>query len=195
MTAYLKSQANCDSWAEYETRGSSPSSNLCHGGYYDGDYFEACPARSECKQATKQRAATSGRKRTMPVLNAAKPVGSPRSGIRELATTSNLEKMETHFGKTPEWKTRTSLPGKKTTTTAHTPAQVPVIPPKEYPVALRTPHMSPHPMAPTGGVTPTFLPDDKPDRFSRLGKNIAQGMIGVTGWHVHEYLRHVDMFG
>jgi hypothetical protein len=69
----------------------------------------------------------------------------------------------------------------------------PVVPPTDYPAAMRTPYAS----ATTvygGGTSPTFLPLDGEDVFQRLTKNMLQGALAACGWHLFDYARAVDLF-
>jgi len=43
---------NCDDWAEYEGPGRSTFANLCNGGSYEGEVWQVCPSRLECRAAT-----------------------------------------------------------------------------------------------------------------------------------------------
>lgn len=43
---------NCETWAEYEPSGKSEFANLCNGGWFDGDYWEPCSSRLDCRKAT-----------------------------------------------------------------------------------------------------------------------------------------------
>ena len=70
----------------------------------------------------------------------------------------------------------------------------PVQPPQQFPQSMQTPFAAPIPFHAVG-VSPTFLPDEDEGIFSRLGKNIGQGMIPSTGWHIYDFARTVDMFG
>jgi hypothetical protein len=109
-----------------------------------------------------------------------------------LGSTPNLPRVQI-----PAAPWRTSIPTlRPKTATEPDEAAVPVpgvvIPPKEYPETMRTPFAEPTGI---GGVTPTFLPMKKEQIFARLGKNIVQGMVGSTGWHVFDFARNVDFFG
>jgi hypothetical protein len=72
----------------------------------------------------------------------------------------------------------------------------PVIPPNEFPSAMRTWFAAPTPTpVSVGGITPTFLPVGRRDVFGRLVKNAAQGCVGAIGWHVYDFARNIDLFG
>ena len=188
---------NCNSWAEFEPVGSSPTAKLCHGGAHDGEWFQPCPVRLECQGATLARAES---RRSLPVMNnrspfnEAKPFGN-RPGSEVIARTVNLRDHIPGWGSMP-----TSLPQQKTGRGLTEPSQVPfplpypVQPPGEYPEAMRTPFVGPT-QAVAGGITPTFLPQSGEGLASRLVKNIAQGAIGSTGWHIFDFARSVDFFG
>ena len=74
-------------------------------------------------------------------------------------------------------------------------APQPVVPPETYPRVMQTPYTVPMPVQPVGSVSPTFLPRSDESVWSRLGKNVAQGWLNSTGWHVFDYTRNVDLFG
>jgi len=76
----------------------------------------------------------------------------------------------------------------------HPAVPYPVQPPPYFPYSMQTPYASPTPVGAGGGITPTFLPKEDEGLFSRLGKNILQGMVGANGWHVYDYARTVDLF-
>lgn len=42
--------------------------------------------------------------------------------------------------------------------------------------------------------SPVFLPSDKADALSRLGRNILQGVLNAFGWHILSYTERVDLF-
>lgn len=46
---------NCNKWGDFEEKGSSATSNLCHGGIFEGEKFPTCHLREECKKATPPR--------------------------------------------------------------------------------------------------------------------------------------------
>ncbi len=194
---------NCNEWALYESPGASLEANLCHGGWVEGDYYEECPARYDCKRATqKKQAEAESRSRSLPVLNPAKPFGQ-RTSTRILGGTKPFEPYEP-----TKWSsyatTATSRPTKKASSSepqghqemppVHPMFPAPVIPPESYPKAMQSPFAAPAPFH-AGGITPTFLPNEKHGVFSRLAMNIAQGWVGSTGWHVFDFARSVDMFG
>ena len=198
VTGPTKKKKNCNEWALFEPRHSSASAAMCNGGYYDGDRYPECPSKYDCKAATVKKEKG---KRALPVMNPSRPFST-----RTIGGTPNLPKFEraSPFA----W---TSLPTKngeqvevdEDETPWHYPygqfpmavVPPPVMPaPGQYPLAMQTPYARPTPTH-MGGITPTFLPVGKHDIFSRLGKNIAQGMIGATGWHIFDFARTVDLFG
>jgi hypothetical protein len=192
-----KSQ-NCNAFGEYELPGNSPEAAMCNGGAYKGDWYNECPVKFECKTRTL-------RKHSLPILNEPKPFGA-RSQI--VAQTPNVNDMLR-----PVWEglpasltmptnipTKTASPSGGTVRGPVEPHQIPyphaypVKPPETYPVAMQTAYAGPQPVM-TGGVTPTFLPANNEGIFGRLAKNVAQGMVGSTGWHIFDYARTIDMFG
>jgi hypothetical protein len=44
------------------------------------------------------------------------------------------------------------------------------------------------------GPSPTFLPDPEEGVMTRTGKNIAQGWLASTGWHIFDMAQQVDFF-
>ncbi len=185
---------NCMEWALYEPPKSSPEAGLCNGGWVDGDWYDECPAKYDCRRATKEAAE---KKRSLPVMNPSKPFGR-QSGTKVIGSTSHFEP----YQMTP-WPT--SLPTKQAKDSdeqlppgwmqpAHPMFPSPIVPPAAYPQAMQTPFVAPTPFH-AGGITPTFLPRGKHDILPRLGKNIMQGWIGSAGWHVFDFARSVDMFG
>lgn len=68
----------------------------------------------------------------------------------------------------------------------------PVQPPQEWPRAMQTQYVAPTLQA--SGATPTFLPADGESIPARLAKNIAQGCVGASGWHVFSMAQSIDMF-
>jgi len=196
------SKRNCTTWAEYETPGSSRTANLCNGGWYtnrDGssERYEACLSRYECKQAT-------ARERVhLPVVqqtNPERPFGNrPSSTI--VGSSPNLPSAADRlYGGSWAPAMPSNLPQRQPTgpgmpapSQVQVPLPYPVQPPKEWPQAMHTPYAGPTPVH-GGGITPTFLPSKDESIFSRLFLNVAQGMIGASGWHVFDYSRTVDLF-
>jgi hypothetical protein len=177
--------ANCNEWASYEPEGTSATAKLCHGGWFNGDQYDPCPKKLACKIATERRTLNDGSVRRLPVLN-------PVSGVRTLQP----QRIEVPAIRQPDLsRIATSIP-QRTQTQQHYEAQYPqpVIPPPEYPKAMRTPYASATPVY-QGGVSPTFLPRDNEEVFGRLGKNMLQGVLAGIGWHIYDYSRSVDLFG
>jgi hypothetical protein len=203
---------NCGVWAAYE-EGFSGSAAMCNGGLYDGDSYEACPSRNDCFRATKEKE-DSGR-RHLPV-NMGRPLGATQiigqtpaarpsqPGTRPRAAWEDA--YERWRGTPP-----TSLPAR---TSGMAPAQpaggggslnypsspypayvpTPIQPPQQFPPSMQTPFAAPVPFH-AGGITPTFLPVGDESIWTRLGKNIGQGMVGSFGWQIFDFARTVDMFG
>lgn len=193
---------NCNEWAVFEAAGSSPTAALCNGGWYDGSFYHECPVRAECVVATRQKAG----KTHLPVTHQARPlIGAPRSFT--VASTPNLgAQPPVQKSWADQFRARPPVPttvpqvpmrapeGLPTPATVPAPLPYPVAPPKEWPAAMTTPYAGPV-APPSVGITPTFLPGEEEDVFSRLLKNIAQGAVGSTGWHIFDYARTVDLFG
>ena len=167
---------NCAEWALYEPKarpGMNSSANMCNGGWYDGDRFPECPSRLECKRAT----------------DSGERSHNPFGGSRVIGTTANA--------RIPSYQqVPFSLPTKKAGGVGQEVANEhprPVVPPEDYPKSMQTPfvHSGYQQM---GGMTPTFLPDDEEGVFTRLVKNMGQGAIGSSGWHIFDLARSVDFF-
>lgn len=183
---------NCTSWAEYEAPGTSSTAAMCHGGRYNGSFYQPCPSRHECRTVTIDQ---TRRGPSLPILN---PTGAGM-GLRSIASQRPIEST-THF--------RPMNFGQSTLPAATGPQQRqpqqpqryyesqfshPVMPPDDYPAAMRTPYASATTLH-GGGVSPTFLPREGENLFERLGKNILQGALSACGWHIFDYTRAVDIF-
>lgn len=195
-----KKEQNCNAWATYEEKGSSPSSKLCHGGLFEGDVFAPCPARYDCQAATYRKSAEESRERKrLPVMTNTGPRNreQPFNRGRIIGSTPTAEGPRNLVRQAlePAYKALAGMP-----TTHRTREESPVLPgpavvtpPGHYPVTMQTPYGAPHPMA--GLMTPTFLPKERHDIFPRLFANMAQGALGAMGWQVLDYARSVDIFG
>lgn len=176
--------ANCNEWASYEPEGASPTASLCHGGWFEGNHYDSCPKKLACKVATERLTMTTARR--LPVLNPAtgpRPLQPTRIEVPSLRPTQDLSRVPTALQQ------RASQYGQR----ADTGYPQPIIPPEEYPKAMRTPYASITPVY-QGGVSPTFLPRDNEEVFGRLGKNMLQGVLASSGWHIYDYSRSVDLF-
>lgn len=202
---------NCGTFAEYEG-GNSGEAAMCNGGIYDGDTYDSCPSREPCRQATVQL-------RPKPSALAERNYGTQIVGRTASATPENGWRAASSAAAQSWWSASTTMPaarppagGVPQTRPAGQPPQAnaanmsypgvpypmyvptPVQPPQQFPQSMQTPFAAPIPFH-AGGVSPTFLPDEDEGIFSRLGKNIGQGMIASTGWHIYDFARTVDMFG
>jgi hypothetical protein len=212
---------NCGTFAEWE-EGHSGSAAMCNGGIYDGDSYDVCPSRGECQRAMVRQAEqpdnrylpVMGNGRTQivgqtPAARPAQPAGQP--GPMQQWRPPYADSYERYMGAPTTIPARTSSggglaparpaqpaaqPGQINYPTSPYPMYVPtpIQPPQQFPQAMQTPFAAPVPFH-AGGVTPTFLPEDGEGIFTRLGKNIGQGMIGSFGWQVFDFARNVDMFG
>ena len=201
---------NCGTFAEYGG-GNSGEAAMCNGGIYDGDTYDPCPSRGPCQQATlqlrpKQAAAPDRNYGTQIVGRTPGATPAPENGWRDASrnaqeswwrASTTLPAARPAAGQAPP---RNNQPAPTGANLAYPsvpyPAYVPtpIQPPQQFPQAMQTPFAAPIPFH-AGGVSPTFLPDEDEGIFSRLGKNIGQGMIASTGWHVYDFARTVDMFG
>lgn len=205
---------NCGTFAEYEG-GNSGEAAMCNGGIYDGDTYDPCPSRDGCRQATAQ----TGRQDLVPIRNAPSdrnwgtqivgrtPSATPENGWRAAsaaaaqswwASSTTLPAARPAAGAQQPQSARPGQPASPSLSYPSTPYPVyvptPIQPPQQFPQAMQTQFASPIPFH-AGGVSPTFLPDNDESILSRLGKNIGQGMIASTGWHIFDFARTVDMFG
>lgn len=194
---------NCSTWAEYEEKGSSTTAALCHGGYFDNDYYDTCPSKNDCQLATI-------RKKHEPRLSSPPILNPARNSSTVLGQTPNVAQRVTpqpqyypypqpslHPQKVPPAYSGlpTSIPARPAShPTSGYPHYQPVMPPADYPVAMQTPYGAPMHVGAEGAASPTFLPQSSEGTFSRLGKNVAQGMMSAAGWHVFSYMRYVDIF-
>lgn len=209
---------NCSSWAKYES-GFTGEAAMCNGGHYDGDYYEPCPVRFHCKSETDGKKHLPVMNPAQPFggtrMIASTPNTQPSQGggfgadpyrwRREQE--SRLAGFPTTMSARPS-QVGGAQPARAGAAQQPGPAQAanypsvpypiyfpqPVSPPPQFPPAMQTSYAAPIPFH-AGGVTPTFLPAAGENIWSRLGKNVAQGMIGSTGWHVFDFARSVDFFG
>jgi hypothetical protein len=192
---------NCNSWAEYETPGSSETAKMCNGGWFQGDNYDPCESINTCRSAT--IAKQNSERRHLPVYQSTNPE-RPFFGSRTIAATPNLSdglQGWPRFGQLPTTMPKASVQTSmgRPTVPMPSPMQVgvqlpyPVKPPAEWPSAMHTAYAGPVPVQ-HGGVTPTFLPQEGEGVFERLGKNVAQGLVGSTGWHIFDFARTVDLF-
>ncbi len=176
---------NCDTWAEYEEKGTSKDAALCHGGMWEGMWHQPCPSRYDCAKATHK--AQIEKKRRLPLMN---PTGVSQYRPRVLMSTelpeslSRLPTYKRHEKKDKEDQPRSYIAG----------GPIPVQPPDDYPDVMRTPYaFAEHPAAPP--LTPVFLPESDREVLPRLMLNMVQGALGAGAQHVMEYTRYVDIFG
>lgn len=178
---------NCNSWAEYEEKGSSPTAKLCHGGMFQGHWENPCPSRYDCAKATRE--AVIRKRRRLPVMNPSyrtKPRPQPR-----VVMSSEVE-LPNSISRLPTYKRYEA--GRKRPESYIDGGPIPVVPPDEYPEVMKTPFaVSDHPASPP--LTPVFLPDTRQEVLPRLLLNMVQGALGAGAQHVMEYTRYVDIFG
>lgn len=182
---------NCDTWAEYEQPHTSETAKLCHGGWYKAAGAPAveygpCACRAECKAAT-MRGENDGRRHLPIAMN-------PTNGIRPLAKPVFTQpELRSPFGSaTPFPSVLPSRPAVQQAISQYAEASAPrpVVPPQEYPSAMRSPYVS----AMDPGNAPTFLPTDGEGTLERLVKNVLQAMVAAFGWQIYNYLRSIDIF-
>lgn len=180
---------NCETWAAWEPNGSSPTAALCHGGTYDRDVFEPCPSRSACYQATAALTEPDDGKRHLPVQQTRPSMNgyqaSPQFPPRAVPANAQYR---------PPYTQPTTMPTQVARPQYEAQYPQPVMPPPEFPAAMRTPYAAGAPVY-SGGISPTFLPGDNDSNLERLVMNAAQGAISAVGWHIFDFSRAVDLFG
>lgn len=208
---------NCaeGTYADYE-EGHTGGAALCNGGVYDRDSYDACPSRPECMRATEVKEAS---RRSLPIY-----MGNSRLGATQIvgqtpaATPSAVPINPTspNQGYRPGGAYPTSMAARTTPAGQqqqqiqqhqaqpgmmgfpHTPYPVyvpqPVQPPNNFPMVMQTPFAAPVPFH-AGGISPTFLPDDDEPILLRLLKNMTQGAVASSGWHMFDLARSTDWFG
>jgi len=181
-------QKNCNTWGEYEPAGTSPTAKLCNGGSFEGEFFEPCPAREECRSRTRQRAASQDRVEVR--TSQERPFGSSLLYPGDQPLTRREEPYRWSPDRVPTSAPTRPIPAVQPISLQPTA----VIPPDTNPVAMQTPYASPMAANPAGNVSPTFLPVADENVWSRLGRNITQGWLNSTGWHAFDFTRNVDLF-
>jgi hypothetical protein len=200
---------NCQSWAQYEEKGSSETAKLCHGGFYDGEHRKPCPARFQCLFDTrrkKEEEEARSRRRSLPVMNQPKPMGSstPRRGTQEIAATPNVYRVggpraaeDRQYQVTVPTKTSMTYnvrgPKMWPPPDGHPMVPIPIQPPATYPESMRTAYAAARPMA--QAMTPTYAPAPGQSHARRLLGNMGNGMGAALGLEVYEYFRNFDVFG
>lgn len=155
---------NCETWADYEPSGKSEFANLCNGGWCEGDFWEPCSSRLDCRKATylgrSHRTSDNSVRRHLPVQYSGNRVTmEPRS---TQPTRPRLDQVKVY---SPE---------------------------EEYPY-LNTARIE-HQSGGGGQMSPTFLPAEEEGLLERLAKNVGQGMINAAFWHGYDMSRTVDFF-
>lgn len=167
-------QTNCVKWGTYEPPNSGPEAGLCNGGMVDGVMWAPCPSKDACRAATQQR-----------VLREARERGERSLPIAR-STVTVLGGQNQPFGGS------TSVPASTLPQRPAAGAPAAVIQPDTSNPYMKTARVGSAPRA--GMHSPTFLPKKKEGWFSRLGKNMLQGMFNAMGWHVHDFTSNVDIF-
>lgn len=203
---------NCDkdTYAEYE-EGHVGGAALCNGGVFQRDSYDACPSRPECARATEVKQAS---QRSLPIY-----MGNSRLGATQVIGTtpaaSPMNPTSPAQGYKPQTAYPVNMPAKPqqyqpqyqqqqqqqqfgTMGFPQVPYPVyvpqPVQPPTNFPAVMQTPFAAPVPFH-AGGISPTFLPDDDEPILLRLLKNVTQGAVASTGWHMFDLARSTDWFG
>jgi hypothetical protein len=201
---------NCHEFGTYEPPGSHREfRTLCHGGYYNGDYYEVCPVRDKCRDF-------SINKRQLPVYN--NPVEAARSQatresqpVRTVNPNYRVSAFEPpNYYQIPTVMPAGAQPIPGTTQPPPNAAQPPrpaqqaaqaaqqqwpnfFKPPQSNPKGMRTPFLHDPFVA---GVSPSFLPNEETGEttFERLLLNIIQGIFASIAWHIWSFLRTIDLF-
>lgn len=175
---------NCTSWGEYEPPHSSSTAALCNGGTYEGRSYRECESKIACMAATPGYS-----HRSLPVLgNTPRLMGSTLLGANNFPTTLPRQTTEQQYR--PQQQPLVRPP---TTPTPHGVGGAHVIqPPESWPEAARTPYVVQRTVV--GETTPVYLPESHESVWSRLIKNIIQGMVGALGRHILEMAMNVDFF-
>lgn len=201
-----------------------PSKAMCHGGVYEGDFYQACPVKVECKTHTllanirpkpkeeekrkeltladliNTRTLTKEEKQqrvnpfvlpplqvprledlptqqgtTQPVITPA-PAAQPQHTVVPAAVANNITQRINNLNTMLEsiW---------------------PVVmqaPPNPATHATSTPFASYVPPGPE--ISPTFMPHSEESTWSRLLRNVVQGVIAAIGWHLYNGSRSMDFF-
>jgi hypothetical protein len=175
---------NCDQWALYEEPRSSPTANLCHGGFYGNEWHGPCASMTDCRlhtirkknQETNQRPFTTRGSTVVASTQRPPSATNPWHPNREIpATSPQAIGNSTALAKYQELRSKTAT-----------------TPPDTVPYVMRTPYVTP--VASHGEMTPTFLPMEGEGIIQRLFKNMAQGAVGSAGWHVYDLARSTDWF-
>ncbi len=191
-----QARPNCDSFGSYEPEYSTATAVLCHGGEHNGSIYRRCPVQAECRKATIE-ARVAGR-RHLPIEGQPPIVNNPlrpplTRPVTQQQTQQQQQPATRPYQSFAQRYAPTTIPGRSPYAQEAVHFPHPVIPPQEYPEAMRTPYASPTPVY-GGGTSPTFLPQSGENVFERLSKNMVQGAIASMGWQVFDYLRAVDLF-
>lgn len=190
---------NCTDWAQYELPGSSATATLCHGGNYDGEVFNVCPSRDECRLATLRPkpqstvlASTSGVRGgwARPASSTGTTVHSPTLPARQAPAAARPANLPTPWVPPNMPATR---PAGSLAAEYYRRVEAPVVPPTTLPVVMQTPYAQ-QSHSPAGSMTPTFIPRDDESIPMRLAKNITQGALGSAGWHLYSLANSIDFF-
>lgn len=162
---------NCGEFGTYIPALSTESAKaMCHGGWYDHDYYRACPVREECRSTTVTRA------RGLPIMNPQAPPTTARPA-EPLFQVPQFRVPD--FGRFA-----TQLPRAKEATPQ---ARMPPTP------AYGATGTSP-PNINWTEPSPSFHPRDGESTFERLFLNILQGVIAAIGWHIWRFCQTIDLF-
>lgn len=173
---------NCNAWAAYEEKDSPDSTKtLCHGGRYNGDWWQPCPSKADCKAATEAaRMVDAGRPVThLPVVQGQSPFArsvTPMSTTRIPTAMSSFRPTVASAVPQPQY--------------AHPGMPVPVQPPETYPASMRSTYAA----GGMHGPSPVFIPRAGEGVMARLGKNMVQGAFGALGFHIMGMAQSVDFF-
>jgi hypothetical protein len=198
---------------------------MCHGGLYCNEMYVKCPVQDECRAVTEKArlpiapTAAASRGPAADVVSAAlrqaaeavqavtlpsfrvgnfgmptetqmpraqepQPATAPRPTVVGQVLNAAAQQVKSAMPSTPELSAQVRANGQFPS------AYVPL---KDALPAMRSAFAAPHPS--NGELSPTFLPNEGESTWSRLLKNILQGMLAALGWVLWNYARTIDLFG
>ncbi len=173
---------NCNKFGRYEEPNTSATAALCNGGVLEGELYYQCPSMVECVNRTHQR--------QMAKNTTHLPVMRQTLGSNVLASTLRTPPRTTEY--VPYvWRPNGEAPAPRIAQPQPMQRQV-----QQQPGPVARTHAPYSNNVGVGGpnVSPTFMPRPDESIWSRLGKNVMQGWINSTGWHVFDYSRSIDLF-
>lgn len=162
---------NCQQWGTYEPPGTSPTAGYCNGGTVDGELWQQCPSKDECRNERNRRMMAPGLSQ----------LRHPQSVVRVVGGQGT---MPTRFGPP------TNIPQGNG-----------IRPPQVAQIVTPTDTSNPYLGTPkvlnsgrAGMHSPTFLPRPGEHWLMRFFKNAIQGAANAFGHHIAEFTQSVDLF-